>query len=796
MRKSCEMKNRDNQQEYCWLSRVLNRVMVLAVGVVLFSVPVHATIDFSSFASRITIEPTSSSLILSKANQVNGWGEFSIVKSQGFDTSDNWQEQYYDNVIISQEGSEIPATDLVTSNSNAIVGLKAEFGDNVTIYDTHQIYAGTGGNNSNTSEENLVYFKDGFTILGIPDLTLNTPIPATGKIDLNNNAITLANDFYLGSNAYLTNGGSIDGQGYSLVLSCSLVIPASQQLIFTGDTIVNGHGTTLFLESGASLVVSDNVTVTLKNIRIKNTSNSEFNPMISFGTSPGWLALQDVELDLADDFYLGSNGRLFIHGDVVVAGNSSFIYESSQPASITDGATWGFDPGTTFYYKPPVADTGLIRMYGEKSAMYFDGASLHTTYTGLRLSKGSLYLDNKVTVSTGIYIAPPPTPASWDIVEKASVGHPFGSNPVGDSSWDPNHSWLAVSGEFSDQFAVYGFDGTDFTFPQPLTGSTVTFPYAPVMALDWSPVPDGPSSYLAVVGSGINVYGFDGSSFADVATVTPMGSGLYYAVAWDPTGQYLAVSYFEGPSNAYVAIYEFDGSSLSFVTQLDLGGGSMPVDDPVYALAWEPSGTYPPGIHLLIGAGDSVWIRQFDGTNLNGMDFVSTPMSVIRTIAFSPSGAYVAVGGEGFPLFQIYDYMPGSLNPNTDGGFGSDVYSIAWNVTSDALFVGGQGSMMAAYSCNGSSVTQLDTHNWSGSDVKSIESLPAWDYFSVVGQPGALYVYDIQYTPALPSPPAPPLSLSNGLIFGDSSLPDGDLSVHVLGGAHVEITGVVADDSL
>ena len=774
-------------------NRLLNRsmrslfyVLLGMMCVVCMDVYVYAKIDFVSQASGIVIKPAYSELSLRNVDKVTGFGEFSIIKSVGYQTAGNWPEQYYDDVLISQEGSEDPATMLVYSNSNAIVNLKSdvsalssEFDSAVTIYDTHQIY-GSAGNNMNTSEENLVYFKDGFTLFGSWGLTLNTPIPATGKIDLNDETITLANDFYLGSNAYLTNSGAIDGQGYSLVLSCSLVIPENKTLRFISDTIVNGHGTTLFLEPGASLAVSNNVTVTLKNIRIKNTANTENNPMISLGqTGEGWLALQDVELDLADDFYLNNNGRVFIHGDVVVSGKSSLIYELNNPSYIADGATWGFDPGTTFYYKPPVADTGLIRMQSDTSSLYLDGATLKTTYTGLRLTKGSLYFDNKVTLSTAIYIEPDP---SWDIsmvTQKNITSYP-GLSQIGSSSWDPHYNWLAISDASSGVVAIFSFDGTTLTY---LT--QITVPYD-VQAIAWSKNPAIP--VLAVVGNDVRTYSFDGVtlSFINSDVTPPWGDGL--ALAFDQVGHYLAVSTYDDSFPLIIwksiKIYEIllDGS-LSLVTADDVLDPSL---DPVHALAWNSTGD-----RLLSGDGDGGIERwSFDGFTLSSLGTVSTPFSDIRSIVFSPNYAYIAVGGRSATQFRIYN---SALSLITNQTFvSSDVYSIAWNTTNNRLFVGGNSSTVAIYDFDGANITQLDTEIFGGS-VRTIQSLPAWDYFSVGGATSNIDVYEILYTP--PAPP-PPLTFENGLIFGDSSQLNSNLDVHVLGGAQVNIVGVVYDDSL
>ncbi len=80
----------------------------------------NATISFTNYDSNVTINASQSKLYLKNPDKVTGWSEFSIVKKFGDNGASQWVEPYYDGVIISQEGSEIPTTNLIVSNSNAI----------------------------------------------------------------------------------------------------------------------------------------------------------------------------------------------------------------------------------------------------------------------------------------------------------------------------------------------------------------------------------------------------------------------------------------------------------------------------------------------------------------------------------------------------------------------------------------------------------------------------------------------------------------------------------------------------
>ncbi len=276
------------------------------------------------------------------------------------------------------------------NTSNALVNLSESLANFGTIYDTHEVY------DTNTQEQNFVFFKNGFTVKPDKTLTLKIPVPVSGNINLGQTGtINLQNDLLFASNAYLTGGGKIDGNGFALVLSCTFAIPANETLEITSDTIINGHGTTFYLEPHAQITIDNNVTLTLKNVRIKNTRNRSSAPMIDLLGAQSTLTLMNCELALAGD-YSANNGHVFIHDDVIISGTSSFIYNSGQTSYIVDNATWAFDKNTRFYYDPSVSDNSLVHMLSKTSGMYFDGATVEAGDMGIRLSTGSLYLDNNV----------------------------------------------------------------------------------------------------------------------------------------------------------------------------------------------------------------------------------------------------------------------------------------------------------------------------------------------------------------------------------------------------------------
>jgi len=261
------------------------------------------------------------------------------------------------------------------------------------IFGSHQFY-------ENERAYGQICFKNGFTVTSTHSIVLDITGPVFGALELNETGtIQLRSDLVLGSTASFPSGGCIDGLGNSLVLTGSLVISPHKTLRITSDSIIDGEGNTLYFDEHSNIVIDHGVTLTLRNLRVKNKRNNSVNPIIcpiSFGSK---LALQKVDLRLRDDFIFGQ-GQLFIHDDVIVSGTSKFIYGSSCPCYIDQASRWVFDRGSTFYFAPSTNDNTLIKMRDRSSCMMFDGSTLLTTDTGLRLTKGTLLLDNKVILNS------------------------------------------------------------------------------------------------------------------------------------------------------------------------------------------------------------------------------------------------------------------------------------------------------------------------------------------------------------------------------------------------------------
>jgi len=102
---------------------------------------------------------------------------------------------------------------------------------------------------------------------------------------------------------------------------------------------------------------------------------------------------------LAND-YTFSRGALQYVSDVIFTGTNTFIYSASRTSTVASHGRIYFDIGTTFSYAPRVAKKNLLYFPDKSAQCYLDGATLFSTRTGLALSDGTLFFDNKVTVSS------------------------------------------------------------------------------------------------------------------------------------------------------------------------------------------------------------------------------------------------------------------------------------------------------------------------------------------------------------------------------------------------------------
>ncbi|MFH1254581.1 MAG: WD40 repeat domain-containing protein [bacterium] len=612
---------------------------------------------------------------------------------------------------------------------------------------------------------------------------MDTCISVSGAIDLREtNTIFLQSDLVLDHGVTFSSGGNIYGYDRALILNGDLTIPDGKIIHTGGRVVIDGNGHKLLLGNRAQLFVDADATLTLRNLVLQNTRNQQGAPAVQCAFSGSKLCLDDVELAFADDFYF-DQGQLFVHDDVAVTGTSAFVYRSTNPSYITAASTFYFNPETTFDFRPSttgitqLSAKDLLIMQDATSQLYLDGCTLKATLTGMRLTKGQLIFDNKVSITSAAQLELKST-GTWVCAD-------FG-NYVSSVRWSPDGRYFAVGGAIlspGDELQIYKSDGSYLTL-------VTSYNFGgDVDSVSWS----YDSKYIAAggwrngLGNEIQIYRFNGSSLT-LLSAKNFGNTVN-SVDLSPNGAYLAVGGYFPSSGDELQIYSFNGSSLTLVNSLDFG-------QHVESVNWSPDGQY-----LAAGGSSSKFsIYTFNNNSLTlitSLDLSGIGYGTL-SVNWSPDGHSVAIC-VGY-VIQIYNFTGSSTSLLASQSYGNSAYEINWSPDGHMLAVGGPTSNESAqihiYKFTGSSLNLLATQACAGIACSvdwSIDSLllGVGNYNPSSGH-NEIEVYTLQYGPETDTQ-----ALSNSIVFGNSSLgSDYDLNVRLLAGAQVVVDGILNNDNV
>ncbi len=655
---------------------------------------------------------------------------------------------------------------------------------NIVYKNIHYIF-----DNSDTAT-GFVRLRQGFTLPEHSQVTFKINSPVSSGIDLQTTGtLTLDSDLIFDPNISLSSSGFIKGNSNAIILNDDLTIPANKNLEIIGDTIINGNGHNLILDNWAQILVDGGVTLTLKNMTIKNVVNSIANPPIKLIDQYSKLSLNEVTLALNNDFAF-PNGQLFIHNDVIFTGSSKFSYRSVLPSYITPHACLFFDIDTTFEYYPSCTRDDLIVLYNETSSVFLNGCTLQTTHTGIKLTKGRLFFDNKITLSNATN--------TTMITPNLEDNKDYGTYIYG-VDWRPDGKYLALGGEgpFSgNELQIYSFENDTLTsYTSKNYGTRI---YNPT----WSPN----GKYLAIGGhiptSGdeLQIYSFYNEDLS-ASPITSKNYGDYLiALKWRPDGKYLALGGINPTSGNELEIYSFNNEVLSSSPVAHFNFGAQ-----VRSLDWHPNGQYLAVGGLNPFSGNELQIFSFQNDVLTSYTSknLGSSSSTVLALEWSPDGQYLALGGVSFysaDEFQIYSFINDNLSTYTvDSKNDGTIRNIKWHPSGNYVAFGSSSATndLEIYSFNNGSLSSSPIYGKSfGDDLYSIDWHPNRKYLALGGEnPTSGYeleVYKINYMFDASSS-----TLSNAIKFGDSSKGSAyNLNTYVLSGATIEIDGLIwCDDA-
>ncbi len=669
---------------------------------------------------------------------------------------------------------------LINNHLDARAGSMIADTDNALIYEgEHHTF-----HNGNLVK-GFVRINNGFTLDYYCTLTLDTFITVSGGIELQNTGkVVLLDSLRLDPTVtFSPSGGQIDGKGNTIFLEGGLSLPDNCIINIVGDTIIDGNGGELNLGKWSQISIDSNVTLTLKNMTLSNSYTTYTVTPIRPAAINSQLALDKVNVKLADDFDF-DNGQLFIHNDVVFTGTYKFKYNSVQHSRITSNSCLYFDEGITFEYYPSGATNNLIEFEDRSSCLYLNGCDLITTHTGIKLTTGRLLLDGKLTLSSAGYTR---LDAMDDIF---TINTDISSNPRS-VAWSPDGVYLAVVGD-STSLEIYRFNSSQFQFI-----ASVNHGASSVNRVVWHPS----GKYLAICsnrgGQQVEVFLFDReTNVLSSAGIYDTG-GTAFGLSWSPNGYYLAVGIFVSGSLAEVIVLGFNGSTLSFVCKDSWGTLSKVA----FSAEWSPDGLY-----LLAGGNEpdkEIVLYSFNGVALTEKSAITSEQSIVRDCKWSPNQNYVAVASGNSPgEISVY---PFEKDTGTLGAYVATATltdhggrSTTWSNDGNYVFVGldGSGSDIKVYIFDGTSLTEATnlTGGFSSTFVWSLAVSPNGKNLAAgftasnlnVKNYKLIYGYDTAAQ-----------AFSNSIVFGDSSLgTDKNLDVNVLGQGYIELNGKVFDDNV
>jgi WD40 repeat protein len=266
-------------------------------------------------------------------------------------------------------------------------------------------------------------------------------------------------------------------------------------------------------------------------------------------------------------------------------------------------------------------------------------------------------------------------------------------------AWHPSGKYLAVAGDVDiggAQIHVYSFDSALGTLTE-LAGCTKTYGTNLISSISWSP--DG--SYLAFGSTStslpqVGVFVFDDTPSAESLTLLPSTVKTHGArvltVAWDPTGDYVAVGGETGTGGAQLRTYSFDVGTQSLT---ELSGCNTIANMIIYTLAWHPAGSYLAiGGSILSGSYD-IKVYSFDPlpigslTNIPGCDTLyGSGVFVNPQFSWSSDGTYLAVGSQNaIGMFGVFAFNLTSLTSTASVLIPGTAYAPATNWSPTGPFV-------------------------------------------------------------------------------------------------------------
>ncbi|MFC1842269.1 hypothetical protein ACFLYU_01290 [Candidatus Dependentiae bacterium] len=206
---------------------------------------------------------------------------------------------------------------------------------------------------------------------------------------------------HLGSNfiylySRVINAGGVLFDDLHIILDGNYEVQEGLEMRFSGSCSFDGLGHCLMLNDNTSIVIESDSHLSLQNIKIHNVSGNNIRCYSDTST----LRLKDVQWFLDGDYTFTTGMFEVACQDFHILGEGfGFGYKSDLESIIGSDGRMILDRNVTFSYDPPIADRDLLSMADSTSELVLRGATLFSTSTGLRLTKGNLVVERKSFIS-------------------------------------------------------------------------------------------------------------------------------------------------------------------------------------------------------------------------------------------------------------------------------------------------------------------------------------------------------------------------------------------------------------
>ena len=219
-------------------------------------------------------------------------------------------------------------------------------------------------------------------------MTQDNVFTGEGVVNLSNNSL------YLGSQDK-TWTGSICWDGDYGRMHMNSKVSLSGTWTFSGECLIDGHVNDLDLGSIGQIVVERGSKLILKDVNILGVSGNNIRCLDNLSS----IEFRKSKLFLDSNFSF-TTGSMDIVEELEVYGDYTLDYQSTMPITISLSSLLSMMKGSTFSYNPASDSRDLLVMEYSSSVFELNDATLHSTETGVILTKGVLRISGDSYLSS------------------------------------------------------------------------------------------------------------------------------------------------------------------------------------------------------------------------------------------------------------------------------------------------------------------------------------------------------------------------------------------------------------